>query len=617
MLDHPASDKAPFGQAVRARSALGGGWLGWVVAVDDIAPVEDAAGPRVGERQPAPPRRHRAALEAARRQGPAGRPAAAVLHRVGVPRRAAPQRRRDRRRVAGRAWRSPATRPGQRVARQTVDAPLEDVKVEWVAPHGTPGIVAAQFQTPNGARPASEPLVGLAPLPGAVPSPNIWHHPETYEVENRAVDPDGLHRVRDARGPGDRLGRPRRPRPRLRHRLPPAPLGGRRRASVYGVEPHADLAAVGRAGVRRGSANVTVLPGTAQRVPLPDATVDVMQARWAYFFGPGCEPGLRELDRVMRRGGTAFVDRQRLLAQHVRRRGSGAATRRRRRRGGAVLVRARLAAPRRSTCVWRSRPRGPRGRACASSSTRGSPTRCSPATGHRGGLRGQPLVEALLVTVGDGLSWLAGRASGRASSTQPGSGIGRCASSSAEVAHHLDRDLLQRLPHRGQRRACTPGRRSSRRSRPPRRRGPARRPSPSSVRSAPIATVSLAQTNAVGRSAAATSSSACAARAPNSRVSSPRADSRLVDRPWSCIRSTQPPRRSSPMNEPFCQPTQAIREWPRSTRWSTASSTPARPSTSTQGCRGVGLVPGPAERHERHAAARSARRRAGCRGRCR
>src|SRR3954454_23012737 len=28
VLDHPASDKAPFGQAVRARSALGGGWLG-------------------------------------------------------------------------------------------------------------------------------------------------------------------------------------------------------------------------------------------------------------------------------------------------------------------------------------------------------------------------------------------------------------------------------------------------------------------------------------------------------------------------------------------------------------------------------------------------------------
>ena len=33
---------------------------------------------------------------------------------------------------------------------ETVEAPLEDVKVEWVAPNGTPGILAAQFQTPSG-----------------------------------------------------------------------------------------------------------------------------------------------------------------------------------------------------------------------------------------------------------------------------------------------------------------------------------------------------------------------------------------------------------------------------------------------------------------------------------
>ena len=44
VLDHPASDKAPFGQAVRARSALGGGWLGWVVAVDDITVLEQRLG---------------------------------------------------------------------------------------------------------------------------------------------------------------------------------------------------------------------------------------------------------------------------------------------------------------------------------------------------------------------------------------------------------------------------------------------------------------------------------------------------------------------------------------------------------------------------------------------
>src|SRR5678816_3860373 len=44
VLDHPASDKAPFGQAVRARSALGGGWLGWAVAVKDISVAEARLG---------------------------------------------------------------------------------------------------------------------------------------------------------------------------------------------------------------------------------------------------------------------------------------------------------------------------------------------------------------------------------------------------------------------------------------------------------------------------------------------------------------------------------------------------------------------------------------------
>ena len=77
-------------------------------------------------------------------------------------------------------------------------------------------------------------------------------------------------------------------------------------ASVTGVEPHPDLLALARRRTRRLD-NVTVHQGTAQALPLPDASVDVVHARWAYFFGPGCEPGLAELARVVRRGGTAFV----------------------------------------------------------------------------------------------------------------------------------------------------------------------------------------------------------------------------------------------------------------------------------------------------------------------
>ncbi|BBE22248.1 hypothetical protein MN0502_11310 [Arthrobacter sp. MN05-02] len=44
VLNHPASDKAPFGQAVRARSEAGGGWMGWCVAVDDLGPFEERLG---------------------------------------------------------------------------------------------------------------------------------------------------------------------------------------------------------------------------------------------------------------------------------------------------------------------------------------------------------------------------------------------------------------------------------------------------------------------------------------------------------------------------------------------------------------------------------------------
>lgn len=43
-LDHPAADKAVFGQAVKARSESGGGWLSWVVTVDDLTPVATRLG---------------------------------------------------------------------------------------------------------------------------------------------------------------------------------------------------------------------------------------------------------------------------------------------------------------------------------------------------------------------------------------------------------------------------------------------------------------------------------------------------------------------------------------------------------------------------------------------
>lgn len=50
-LDHPATEKLPFGRAVRARAEAGGGWLAYVVAVDDITAIETRLGRRSAEGQ--------------------------------------------------------------------------------------------------------------------------------------------------------------------------------------------------------------------------------------------------------------------------------------------------------------------------------------------------------------------------------------------------------------------------------------------------------------------------------------------------------------------------------------------------------------------------------------
>ena len=135
------------------------------------------------------------------------------------------------------------------------------------------------------------------------PSPNIWITPELYELENRAADPHG--RIAAAmKELGDWSGRTV-----LDIGCGSGfhlPLWARTAERVVGVEPHPPLVALARRRTR-SLEHVTVLEGAAQSLPVPDASVDVVHARWAYFFGPGSEPGLRELMRVVRRGGTAFV----------------------------------------------------------------------------------------------------------------------------------------------------------------------------------------------------------------------------------------------------------------------------------------------------------------------
>jgi hypothetical protein len=149
VLDHPASDKAPFGQAVRARSEAGGGWLGWVVRVDNIKRYERRLGREAADGN----RRRPDGTELRWRQlGVKG-----LLSDPQLP--------------FFVEWETPECHPS---VGATTDVTIEGLQIagdpsrvrEWlalpadeipntmqftfVAPHGTPGLLAVIFDTPNG-----------------------------------------------------------------------------------------------------------------------------------------------------------------------------------------------------------------------------------------------------------------------------------------------------------------------------------------------------------------------------------------------------------------------------------------------------------------------------------
>ncbi len=72
---------------------------------------------------------------------------------------------------------------------------------------------------------------------------------------------------------------------------------------MIGIEPDPSLIPLAQA---RDPAAL-VLHGSAEHLPLPDESADVVHARFAYFWPPSCAAGLAEVMRVLRPGGALVV----------------------------------------------------------------------------------------------------------------------------------------------------------------------------------------------------------------------------------------------------------------------------------------------------------------------
>lgn len=148
VLNHPASDKAPFGQAVRARSEAGGGWMGWCVAVDDLGPFEERLGRNAVPGNRKFPDGQELTWQQIGIKGLIADPQVPYLLRwddgtdaLHPSKARAASVKLDCLTIAGSS---------ERVTEwlgTEVEETLDGVQVQWIAPNGTPGIMSVVFET--------------------------------------------------------------------------------------------------------------------------------------------------------------------------------------------------------------------------------------------------------------------------------------------------------------------------------------------------------------------------------------------------------------------------------------------------------------------------------------
>ncbi len=133
---------------------------------------------------------------------------------------------------------------------------------------------------------------------GAHVSPNIQSDSAMYEIENIACDPENkieayLKSLYDWQGKavldigcgtGFHL-----------------PYYAKKASHVFGIEPHDEtrLKAMTRI-IDLGLKDVSIIKGTAEAISLKESMVDLAYARFAYFWGEGCEKGINEVFRTLK-----------------------------------------------------------------------------------------------------------------------------------------------------------------------------------------------------------------------------------------------------------------------------------------------------------------------------
>lgn len=132
-----------------------------------------------------------------------------------------------------------------------------------------------------------------------VKAPNIGDHQATYELENEAILRNGVldKKLQDVADWEDKIV---------------LDIGcgtgfwlknyAKSARAVIGIEPDPNLLKLAKDRLENIE-NANVIHGSAEHIPLDDASVDIVHARWAYFFGASSEKGLAEAKRVLRSGG--------------------------------------------------------------------------------------------------------------------------------------------------------------------------------------------------------------------------------------------------------------------------------------------------------------------------